>query len=168
MSRVVRPYTIDDLRHAFVYNQQTGVLYWKNPEGLKMKPGDIAGSRHSCGYRQLSFRGNRLFTHRVAWVLMTGELPPDQIDHINCDKMDNRWKNLRVVDQQLNSANMKRRPSNKSGFKGVVENKKGKFLAFIHVDHKTQYLGTFGTPEEAHNVYLQAAQKVWGNHARAA
>jgi hypothetical protein len=50
--------------------------------------------------------------------MMTGEWPKTQIDHINLDKADNRWCNLREATQSQNFANTRILASNGSGFKG--------------------------------------------------
>jgi hypothetical protein len=53
-----------------------------------------------------SIDGKQQRVHRLIWLYMTGEWPKDQIDHINNVKHDNRWKNLREADNQLNHYNL--------------------------------------------------------------
>ncbi|WP_428999737.1 HNH endonuclease signature motif containing protein [Stenotrophomonas maltophilia] len=43
--------------------------------------------------------------HRLAWLYMTGQWPSGEIDHINHDRSDNRWHNLRDVSHQANQQN---------------------------------------------------------------
>jgi hypothetical protein len=57
------------------------------------------------------------YEHRIIWALMTGEWPKE-IDHINGNGWDNRWKNLRNGTHVENLQN--RTEFNKSGFRGVV------------------------------------------------
>lgn len=58
--------------------------------------------------------------HRLAWLWMTGEWPKDQIDHINGDRADNRWVNLRACTQAENQQNVGLTRRNTSGFMGVT------------------------------------------------
>jgi hypothetical protein len=161
--------SIEALRAVVAYDHSTGQVVWIARSGKKSRIGQPVGSAHSQGYREASILGHRLFVHRVVWALMTGAWPVGLIDHINGDRADNRWSNLRLATPQMNSANMRRRPNNRSGFKGVVRGRNGeKWLAFIHVSGKTQYLGTHKTPEEAHQTYLEAAKRHFGDFARSA
>jgi hypothetical protein len=91
---------------------------------------------------------------------MTGEWPKGLIDHVNGVKDDNRFANLRVVDETGNSQNI-RKPNrrNKSGFMGVIFFQ-NKWRASITHKGKTHWLGDFKTPEEAHEAYLIAKRKL--------
>jgi hypothetical protein len=73
--------------------------------------------------------------HRMAWLLMTGSWPADEIDHINHVKDDNRWGNLREATHQQNMKNQKMSRLNVSGYTGVSWHR-GKKLweAYIHGD----------------------------------
>lgn len=108
----------------------------------------------------------RFYLHRLAWQYVTGHPPADQIDHINGDKHDNRFENLREATASTNGANMHGRSS--SGFKGVyLEKRSGRWFSAICVRNKRMHLGTFGSPEEAHAAYVAAAAKHFGEFARA-
>lgn len=86
-------------------------------------------------------------------------------DHINGKRNDNRRNNLRVTTYAGNNRNSKMRKGNSSGFKGVwkVGNR---WRACIKVNKKKIYLGYFGSPEEAHQAYCNAALKYHGEFAR--
>ena len=149
------------LREIVDYDPETGILRWKK------RNGNIVGSRHSQGYRETRIEGHRCYVHRIIWQYVYGSTPKNQIDHINGDRSDNRLCNLREATQQQNSGNMKIRSNNKTGIKGVCKSRKGnKWLAYIHLNYKTRYLGTFNNPERAHAAYLNAASKAFSEFVR--
>jgi len=161
--------TQERLKELTIYDPETGIFRWRKLAGYKGKIGKIIGSKHSGGYLEAKIDGCRGFLHRFAWFYVTGKWPKNQIDHRNGIKNDNRWSNLREAVQQQNSANQKLRGSNTSGFKGAYFNKKNKkWIANIHLDYKTKYLGSFSSREEAHAAYLAAAIESHGEFARAA
>lgn len=55
-----------------------------------------------------------------------------QIDHINNNKLDNRKRNLRICTAQQNICNRPKNRNNKSGFKGIIWDKKTKKMASIN------------------------------------
>ena len=79
------------------------------------------------------------------------------IDHIFHNGLDNRKENLRLITSSGNNRN--RIVENKTGFMGVSETKYGKFVARIYINHKKKHLGTFDTPEQAHEVYMKEYHK---------
>jgi hypothetical protein len=89
------------------------------------------------------------------------------IDHINGDGLDNRKENLRFSSKSQNQWN--KRTVNKIGFKGVKEDYRSKtplFYANISANKKRYYLGSFRTPEEAHEAYKKAAIALHGEFAK--
>lgn len=79
------------------------------------------------GYMYGAIFGENWSTHRIAWLHQTGEVPRE-IDHINGDRADNRFSNLREVDRVDNCKNLRRR-NNLSGATGVSWHVKGKSWA---------------------------------------
>jgi len=87
---------------------------------------------------------------------MTGQWPEKTIDHINGDRADNHWKNLRKATHSQNSRNAKVHADNKSGIKGVSYDKlRNKYVAQMR-------LGYFNTAEEAGEAYNRAAKFLFG------
>ena len=155
------------LRELLDYDPLTGGLVWKFGRG-----GEAAGSP-AC-YRMAKYLGicvdyEKYVAHRVIWVWMTGEDPGDmEIDHIDRDPRNNRWDNLRLADVGQNRSNVAAR--NKTGLpKGVFPSsaKCESYFARIQRNGKKHYLGTFNTPEEAHEAYCQAAAHLHGEFAAA-
>lgn len=147
----------DLLRELLTYDPLSGVIFKMN--------GGRADTVGSQGYRCVMILGDRWPAHRIAWLLHHGRPPVDQIDHINGDRSDNRLANLRECDNRLNSAN--RRATNPHGFKGVKPGRHGKrWQAKIKNHQRDIHLGTFDTPEEAHEAYLAKAKELFGEFAR--
>ncbi len=71
------------------------------------------------GYRWLKLFGYMYLVHRLAFLVMTGKHPTGEIDHINGDRLDNKWENLREVDALSNSRNQGIRKDCTSGVRGV-------------------------------------------------
>jgi hypothetical protein len=86
-------------------------------------------------------------------------------DHINGNGLDNSRGNIRLATKSKNAMNAKTSRRNKIGLKGVAPAKK-KWGAFIKVKNKTIHLGTYDTPEEAHEAYKRAAIEHFGEFAR--
>lgn len=91
-----------------------------------------------------------------------------QVDHISCDKLDNRRSNLRVVTPHQNCFNRGKNSNNRSGHKGVCWHSIGKkWRAYINLDRKQIHLGLFDDKMEAHKAYQRAASKYHGVCAHA-
>ena len=155
--------TIERLRGLLSYDPETGIFRWRISRGGNAPAGRVAGTiRKKCGHRQIRVDDRTYFAHRLAWFYMTGVWPKEQIDHHNVNPDDNRWSNLREANGSQNSGNTKVK---RAGLKGVVFHKHNKkYQAQIC----SKYLGLFDTEQEAHEAYLRAASKRYGEFARAA
>jgi hypothetical protein len=159
--------TAERLRELLHYDPDTGVFTWRSAHSRRVKPGMRAGGLDSRGYIQVRVDGPKRLAHRLAWLYVTGEAPTNHIDHIDLDKTNNAWSNLRMASRRGNSANKRVRADSSSGIKCVQE-RNGKFRADIGFKGKRIYLGTFVTKEEASAAYFAAAQKFFGEFSRAA
>lgn len=89
--------------------------------------GRIANKNNTKGYVQIMVDGMRYLKHRLAFLYVEGIFPSLQVDHINRDKTDTRWANLRHATPALNALN-----KNKSSGSGVSVNSRAKvFVARI-------------------------------------
>lgn len=151
--------TFDRLREYLTYNPQTGEFF-ANQDSVNRKAGRQLGTKHSTGYYVIRIDDKLYKAHRLAWMYMTGVMPEKCIDHINRDGLDNRWVNLRVVPQALNTQNGRKRKNNTSGFHGVSWYSKGqKWRARISHEAKTVHLGYYETREAAYEAYQRGASK---------
>lgn len=71
------------------------------------------------------------------------------VDHIDNNRQNNHFLNLRFATHQQNSMNCKLRKHNTTGLKGVFQLKSGKFVAYVNFMKKYYHLGTYKTKEEA-------------------
>lgn len=167
---------LEFLRECFDYDPETGALRWKRRPSRHFTnigsarrwnsrlAGRVAfGNQRRTGYfcGQVSHAGKTvdLYAHRVAFKLMTGRDPADQIDHRNGDKADNRWLNLR---EATASDNMRNRGRKRDLPKGVFF-LRGRFEArSCDGTGRNAYLGRYDTPKEAHAAYIAFGREVHG------
>jgi hypothetical protein len=154
--------TADQLRELVHYDPDTGEMRWLKPRSNRIKVGDLCGWTMSHGYRGVFIAGEYRLVHRLAWLYMTGEWPEYEVDHVNRDKSDNRWVNLRLASHTENSKNGPRRSHNRSGLKGITEHRDGRWKAQIMLNRRQIYLGLFATKEDAHKAYCEASAKYHG------
>lgn len=93
--------------------------------------------------------------------------PPKEfwVDHINCNTLDNRKSNLRLVTAAQSNMNRTKRVGSKTKYKGVGSHPNGKFKSTITVEGKGIHLGYFFTQEEAARRYDEEAKKRFGEFA---
>mgnify|MGYP005821022313 CR=1 FL=1 len=170
-----RQISAERLKRLLSYDPESGQFTWLAREVRNhfdriwntRYAGTIPNYRNSYGYILISIDGRRHFAHRLAWLYMTGAWPKDDIDHINLQRDDNRWCNLREATRSENKANTSLSAANKSGIKGVHWHRKyQKWHANIKVRGKAFFLGSFSTAEEAREAYEAAARKHFGEFAR--
>jgi hypothetical protein len=144
------------LKEVLDYSPDTGV-FTRRLKQTGVKQGSISGSRSSDGYLITMIDRKHYKCHRLAWLYMTGAWPTGQIDHINGNRSDNRFSNLRDVPKQHNVENQRKaQRSNKStGTLGTWKNGSG-FAARISHNNSKIYLGTFKTLAEAQAAYVAA------------
>lgn len=141
------------------YNPNTGIFIRRISLGNKALVGSVAGSVHRSGYVRLMVDGTLYLAHRLAWFYMTGQWPRELIDHINMDRADNRWANLRDASAQVNQQNKSlARVGTASGLLGVwrAGGRSKKWTTSITANGVRKYLGKFATPELAHAAYIAA------------
>lgn len=131
------------IRELLDYNEDTGIFAWK-------KNNKIAGTKHSAGYTVITIDKVKYYAHRLAWIYMNGEEAKEQIDHINHDRNDNRFNNLRESSIHENGKNKSIYINNKSGVNGVafIEDR-NRWRASTRTNGVSINLGYFKTKEEA-------------------
>lgn len=179
--------TQDSLKRLFEYDPMTGDLRHKERPREMFKTGRKGGevawriwnsryagktvsSRSGSGYLRVSLGGKRYSCHRIIWVMLHG-YEPNEIDHINGDRTDNRAVNLREVSRRENMKNCAVRSNSGTGVTGVSYVKRDrKYIAYIGAGNKTKVIGRYLCLTAA-AVARKAAEIEHGyhpNHGRAA
>lgn len=158
------------LDELFSFDRNTGVLL-RIKRVSNSHPGEIAGTINSCGYRIVWVDRKAIGVHRIAWIMCFGGIPNGmEIDHIDCDPLNNKLDNLRLANRHQNSVNRRIHKNNTSGYKGVcfepTISKSNPWRARIVVNKKRHNLGMFPSPEAAHEAYKKAAMKFFGEFAK--
>ncbi len=144
------------------YDPDTGDFFWRVRSAVMFDPAKYAkrSAEHACnqwnsrwagrlavclkpdGYHYIHLDYKTLLAHRVAWKIMTGA-DPVEIDHIDGNRSNNKWSNLKNGTRSDNLRNVRLKSNNTSGYHGVRFGKREqKWIAIIQV-------GTFNSKDEA-------------------
>lgn len=157
------PPSPEEVKKWLKYYPETGEFEWLIRPTNSFKKGRWFGAKRSQGaYMGIKWPGKRsIKCHRLAFVIMKGYWPK-AVDHINGDKEDNRWCNLREADAVLNGRNLPLQHNNTSGYPGVFKvNKRWRVL--LRMEGKRVHIGYFKTLEEA-AIARKEADKKYGFH----
>lgn len=155
--------TRTDVSERLEYDPASGRFTWKpNPARSVQWNARFAGKPTGSidrvtGYARIRFDDRLFYAHRLAWLIVTGEWPVDDIDHRNGDRADNRFANLRSASRGENGQNAAVKSNSTSGLKGVsADARSGKWAAEISVHGRKKYLGLHSTANDAYSAYLRA------------
>ena len=108
-------------------------------------------NNNGCGYNQIRVEGKLRQRHRLMVAAFNPAFDIDKTehvgDHIDGNRLNEAFDNLRVVTRQGNSFNTKAKGYHKYN---------DRFAARICVNGELKYLGLFDTEEEARGAYLAA------------
>jgi len=151
------------LRDRYIYEPETGLFRFR----AGARRGRTTGKKWQGRYWLISVEGRTYYAHRLAWLYVHGEWPPEQVDHINANGLDNRIENLRLASQSLNNANRCLGKNNTSGVKGVHWSARARrWYARIGIAGKIKHLGSFTDKDLAAEAYRKASAEHFGEFAR--
>jgi hypothetical protein len=103
------------------------------------------------GVRRADGTKTKIFLHRFIFLLKGIEVSPEcTVDHIDGNGLNNQMSNLRIATKAQNGYNVRKRPANSSGFRGVTYHKATKkYRATIDCNKKKYNIGSFKDPIEA-------------------
>jgi hypothetical protein len=150
----------EELKRMLRYDPDTGDWVWKIKKNCStMNIGDKAGAfskwhlYHTITINRINYR-----SHRLAWFYMMSKWPKNQIDHIDGNRKNNKFSNLREATNQENCNNKSFYKNNSLGIKGV--SKRGNiYRATIFINGKQKHLGNYSTIDEARSVRNKAAKE---------
>jgi hypothetical protein len=154
--------TLSRARQALSYDPLTGRMTWLVGDRCH-KAGRAAGGKSAPdGYLRVCVDGEQHLQHRVAFLLMTGRWPREQIDHIDLNRSNNSWANLREATNKQNMENRGLQANNTSGYVGVSwYAPRGKWVAGIKHNGKRKNLGYFADIARAAEVRRAAELRLF-------
>ena len=143
--------TKEFIKQILHYNPDTGIFTWTQRRSLRVLAGHTAGSlSRKDGYVRIFIKRKSYLAHRLAFLYMTGSLPNCEADHIDHDRSNNRWSNLRDASKTDNMRNISLKSNNTSGATGVCWRKDHqKWGAQLRVAGKNIHIGFFDDKAEA-------------------
>jgi len=134
--------TQEKLKELLSYDPLTGVFTRLKQVSNKLNHERAGWIDKTSGYRRIGIEGKNHAEHRLVFLYMEGEMP-EEVDHANRIKDDNRWENLEASNRIHNNANRK----DNNSFIGVQWHKpSGKWRAVSHrKGNKETSLGSYVT-----------------------
>lgn len=153
------------LQGLFSYSPVVGDLFWLKGN-WKGHPAGSHRGKHT--YIRVAIAGKDYGAHRLIWTLVTGTDPGDlDVDHIDGDRHNNAWHNLRLATRSENLLNRGNQANNTSGHKGVDYHKaRERWRARTTVGRRTHCLGYYTSFDEAVAAYQAAAERLHGPYLR--
>jgi hypothetical protein len=134
-------------KQEFKYNPETGEF--RGRSGKKLVASKVRVD------------GDHMPKTSLIWFIMTGRWPQNRIDHIDRNRHNNKWSNLREVTASQNSLNRIR--INGNGFPGVHKVREGTYQVRINnAEGIRVHVGTYATAEIAAGAYKEASRKFHG------
>lgn len=162
-SAIGKELTQERLREVLVYQPDTGVFSWRIAMSSTGVKGVETGVISNNGYKKIRIDGRLYLAHRLAYLYMTGLWPSELIDHIDGNKTNNAWVNLRNANKSENAQNLRKAQSNNkaSGLLGVYRaGSDERWGAKVNLNGRQHHAGLHATPEAAHQAYLSLKQKL--------
>jgi hypothetical protein len=168
MKVLQRRFSVNDLKNRFRADFKNGILYCKKTgRAILNKPNKDGylrvGLKNTINGRyKLYYIHDILFYMNYHWL-------PEEIDHVNHVKNDNRDVNMQPSNPTLQQVNMPKKSGTSSRYKGVCYyacKKSKKWRASLHHKGKHLSFGYYESEEDAARAYDKAAFNLWGEYSR--
>lgn len=162
MSRDYRTLSASEVAAWIDYRQEDGAFCWAETVPSPRSPGARAERKAAKGYLGITIAGAPVLAHRLAWFIVHGEWPSNDIDHLDGCRQNNAIANLRHVTRAQNMQNLKRahRDTASQLLGAYFDRRRGTWSSRICKDGDTAHLGTFSAAESAHAAYLREKRAI--------
>jgi hypothetical protein len=146
-------------------------LVWARNTARGKKIGDPVGfSSRKSGHRNVVlWHKGKLYSYvyaRIIWFLHYGVMPDGEIDHINCDPIDDRIENLRVVTREQNLWNTQKSRTGETKHGYYQDKRTGKYHVQVQCNGKVHGIYGLATQEDARIAREKLASQLHGEYAR--
>jgi len=167
--------THEMLKNILNYDELTGVFIWRvrdvkfftslhqynswNASHANKEAGSISKT-HGMIFKSIRIFNKNYPGHRLAYFYMTGKWPKEDIDCIDGDYTNLKFKNIRQATRS-DTRYKRSEPHGKNKLIGCHYcNTKKKYVSQTTKNGKRIFLGYFNTPEEAHQAYVNAKRQI--------
>lgn len=152
----------EEILRQFLYDERNGLLIYKK-SGIIARP-TPTGQYITVSFTQPNGKSRTLSVHRVILFLETGE-EPEQVDHIDLNKLNNHISNLRSATASQNNIN-KLKKEGTSKHKGVSWNEeRGRWRVQLWKDGNLVLNKRFKNEIDAARAYNEAVLEHFGEFA---
>lgn len=168
MKVLQRRFSVNDLKNKFRADFKNGILYCKKTGRAILNKPNKDGYLRVGLKNTINGRYKPYYIHDVLFYMKYHWLP-EEIDHVNHVKNDNRDVNLQPSNHNLQQVNMPKKSGTSSMYKGVSyapHKKINKWRAQLQHRGKHLSLGHYESEEQAARAYDKAAFDLWGETSR--
>lgn len=142
--------TQDQLKEVLEYDPISGNWTWLKTLANRALKGSSAGYINNIGYKMITIYGKLYQSSRLAFLYQTGSMPEKYVDHIDGNRSNDKWSNLREATATQNQFNKPMQKNNTSGRKGVSwDKRKNKWVARLWIKRKCVYQEYFNNRQDA-------------------